>query len=42
MYEDVRAADAMITQLSDLLRLTLQASRAHEIRLAGELEITRL
>jgi two-component system, LytTR family, sensor kinase len=42
MYEDVRAADAMITQLSDLLRLTLQASRSHEIPLAEELEITRL
>jgi len=42
MYEDVRAADAMITQLSDLLRLTLRASRAHEIPLAEELEITRL
>jgi LytS/YehU family sensor histidine kinase len=32
----------MITQLSDLLRLTLQASRSHEIPLAEELEITRL
>lgn len=42
MYEDVRAADAMITQLGELLRLTLQASRAHEIPLAEELEITRL
>jgi len=42
MYEDVRAADAMITQLSDLLRLTLQASRTHEIPLAEELQITRL
>src|SRR6266566_3411368 len=42
MYEDVRAADAMIAQLSDLLRLTLQASRAHEIPLGEELEITRL
>jgi LytS/YehU family sensor histidine kinase len=42
MYEDVHAADAMITQLSDLLRLTLQASRSHEIPLAEELEITRL
>lgn len=42
MYEDVRAADAMITQLSDLLRLTLRASRTHEIPLAEELEITRL
>src|SRR5437016_4708972 len=42
MYEDVRLADAMIAQLSDLLRLTLQASRAHEIPLGEELEITRL
>jgi sensor histidine kinase YesM len=42
MYEDVRAADAMIMQLSDLLRLTLRASRTHEIPLAEELEITRL
>src|SRR2546430_22485 len=42
MYEDVRAADAMITQLSDLLRLTLRASRTHEIPLAEELEIARL
>jgi two-component system, LytTR family, sensor kinase len=42
MYEDVRAADAMITQLGDLLRLTLRASRTHEIPLAEELEITRL
>jgi LytS/YehU family sensor histidine kinase len=32
----------MITQLSDLLRLTLRASRAHEIPLAEELQITRL
>src|SRR5437660_9879999 len=42
MYEDVRAADAMITQLSDLLRLTLHAYRTHEIPLAEELQITRL
>jgi two-component system LytT family sensor kinase len=42
MYEDVRAADAMIAQLSDLLRLTLHASRSHEIPLAEELQITRL
>jgi len=42
MYEDVRAADAMITQLSDLLRLTLHASRSDEIPLAEELEIARL
>src|SRR5947208_6645787 len=42
MYEDVRAADAMITQLGDLLRLALQASRTHEVPLAEELEIARL
>jgi two-component system, LytTR family, sensor kinase len=42
MYEDVGAADAMINQLSDLLRLTLRVSRAHEIPLSEELEITRL
>lgn len=42
MYEDVKAADAMVTQLSELLRLTLRASRAHEIPLAEELQITRL
>jgi LytS/YehU family sensor histidine kinase len=42
MYEDVRAADAMVTQLSDLLRLTLHASRTHEIPLSEELQITRL
>jgi two-component system, LytTR family, sensor kinase len=42
MYEDVRAADQMVTQLSDLLRLTLRASRTHEILLADELKITQL
>src|SRR5262245_29021125 len=42
MYEDVRAADAMVTQLSELLRLTLRASRTHEIPLADELRITHL
>jgi two-component system LytT family sensor kinase len=42
MYEDVKAADQMVTQLSDLLRLTLRASRTHEIPLADELKITRL
>jgi two-component system, LytTR family, sensor kinase len=42
MYEDIKTADAMITQLSDLLRLTLQASRSHEIPLGEELEIARL
>jgi two-component system LytT family sensor kinase len=42
MYEDVAAADVMLTQLSDLLRLTLRASRTHEIPLVEELQITRL
>jgi two-component system, LytTR family, sensor kinase len=42
MYEDVKAADVMLTQLSELLRLTLRASRSHEIPLADELQITRL
>lgn len=42
MYEDVRAADAMLTQLSDLLRLTLRTASSHEILLSQELQITRL
>jgi two-component system, LytTR family, sensor kinase len=42
MYEDVPAADAMVTQLSELLRLTLRTANLHEIPLAQELEITRL
>ncbi len=42
MYEDVHAADAMLTQLSELLRLTLRTANSHEIPLAQELEITRL
>jgi len=41
MYEDVRAADAMISQLSDLLRLTLRSSQSHELPLEQELQITR-
>lgn len=42
MYDDVPAADEMIGKLSDLLRLTLQASRSHEIPLSEELKITKL
>ncbi len=42
MYEDLRAADAMVTQLSDLLRLTLRTANSHEIRLSQELQIARL
>ncbi|HLK04269.1 MAG TPA: histidine kinase [Candidatus Acidoferrum sp.] len=41
MYEDVRAADAMLSQLSDLLRLTLRSSSSHELPLEQELQITR-
>jgi two-component system LytT family sensor kinase len=42
MYEDVHAADTMLTQLSELLRLTLRTANSHEIPLAQELEITQL
>jgi two-component system, LytTR family, sensor kinase len=42
MYEDVAAADAMLTQLSDLLRLTLRTASSHEILFSQELQITRL
>jgi two-component system, LytTR family, sensor kinase len=42
MYEDPRAADAMIVRLSDFLRLTLEAFDAHETRLEEELRITAL
>jgi sensor histidine kinase YesM len=41
MYEDIRAADDMLSQLSDLLRLTLRSSSSHEIPLEEELQITR-
>jgi len=41
MYEDLPAADSMLSKLSDLLRLTLRASRSHEIPLEEELQITR-
>jgi len=42
MYENVQAADTMLTKLGDLLRLTLQASASHEILLDEELKLTRL
>src|SRR5437667_767790 len=42
MYEDLGVADAMLTRLSDLLRLTLDASGAHEIALADEVKLIRL
>jgi LytS/YehU family sensor histidine kinase len=38
MFIDVRAADAMISRLSDLLRLALDNERTQEITLNGELE----
>jgi len=39
MRKDVDAADRMLLQLSNLLRVTLARSAAHEIRLKQELEI---
>ena len=38
MYRDVRAADAMLSRLSDLLRRTFQQGNRHEVTLAEELE----
>jgi len=39
MYEDVRAADEMISALSDLLRNSLNSSRAQEVPLEKEIEL---
>ena len=39
MRKDVDAADRMLLQLSNLLRVTLARSAAHEIKLRQELEI---
>jgi signal transduction histidine kinase len=41
MYHDVEAADAMLTRLSDFLRLTLERPIATEIPLAEELDFVR-
>jgi two-component system, LytTR family, sensor kinase len=38
MHRDVQAADRMLAQLSDLLRLSLDSSRRAEIRLGDEIE----
>ena len=38
MYEDPRAADAMLTHLSDLLRVSLRSGQTQEVSLAEELE----
>lgn len=40
MYDDVAAADRMLTRLADLLRRALHASRAQEVPLGDELELT--
>ncbi len=42
MYEDTKAADKMIANLSDLLRITLDAKGAEEHSLDKELEIINL
>jgi len=42
MYEDVRLADAMLGRLSELLRVTLEASDRPEIALADELRVAQL
>lgn len=38
MHRDVDAADRMIAQLSDLLRLALEKDRRHQVRLDAELD----
>ena len=42
MYDDVKSADKMIANLSDLLRITLDSKGAEEHRLEKELEILNL
>lgn len=42
MYEDIRAADKMIANLSDLLRITLKSSSKGENILGKEIEILNL
>jgi len=42
MYDDVKSADKMIANLSDLLRITLNSKGAEEHRLEKELEIMNL
>jgi two-component system, LytTR family, sensor kinase len=39
MYSDADTADRMITRLSDLLRMTLDKSSVHEVRLKEELDM---
>jgi sensor histidine kinase YesM len=42
MHRDVRAADTMLSRLSDMLRMTLDSASAQEVPLRAELETTRL
>jgi signal transduction histidine kinase len=42
MYEDVRAADEMISRLSEFLRVTLHSSQAQEVTLEDELRVLEL
>ncbi len=42
MYEDVRKADSMIAQLSELLRRTLQPAESQQIALADKLSMLKL
>ena len=41
MYEDVRRADSMLAQLSNLLRRTLQTGHSQEVPLEEELALVR-
>jgi signal transduction histidine kinase len=41
IYEDASRAEETVTQLSDVLRLTLQHDQAHEITLGQELDLLR-
>jgi two-component sensor histidine kinase len=42
MYEDVAKADAMMTQLSEFLRLVLDSSGVHEVPFERELAVERM
>ena len=42
MYEDIARADAMLAQLSDLLRRTLRRPDAQQVPLEDEIETVRM
>jgi two-component system LytT family sensor kinase len=42
MYEDVRKADRMLSQLSDFLRVVLDSSGVRHVRLSEELRVERM